>query len=287
MSASVLFDEPGPRARARFRIYNVVFGVIVIAAAAGVVYKFNQAGQFESRIYERLGEEGTITEISRGLTATLKAAAIAIVTSLVLGVLLAFARLSDHRWVRAPATGFVELFRAVPLVLLIVFIFGVIRTQASGLSTETSGLTALVAGLTLYNGSVLCEVFRAGVNAVPKGQREAAYAIGMRKHQVMNIVLVPQGVRYMLPAIISQCVVVLKDTSLGFIVVYGELLRSAKNIATYVGSSLVTYLVIALIYVTMNSVLSLFAYWLERRLSTRGRGAAEAVEQVEDVLPVG
>lgn len=287
MAASVLFDDPGPRARARFRIYNVVFGAIVIAALVGVVYKFNQAGQFESRIYERLTESGTITAITDGLQATLKAAAIAIVTSVVLGTLLAVARLSDHRWVRIPATAFVEFFRAVPLVLLIIFIFGLLAAQYPDLELEAKSLTALVAGLTLYNGSVLCEVFRAGVNAVPKGQREAAYAIGMRKTQVMTIVLAPQAVRFMLPAIISQCVVVLKDTSLGYIVLYPELLRQAKSIATYVGSSLVTYIAIALVYVTMNSILSMAAYWLERRISQRGRGPAKAVEAVEEVLPVG
>jgi glutamate transport system permease protein len=287
MASSVLFDEPGPRARARFLIYNVVFGVVVIAALAGVVYKFNDAGQFEPRIYERLSESGSITAITDGLTATLKAAAIAILTSLVVGALLAVARLSDHRWVRIPAAAIVEFFRAVPLVLLIIFIFGLVTVQFPDWDLETKALTALVTGLTLYNGSVLCEVFRAGVNAVPKGQREAAYAIGMRKTQVMTIVLAPQAIRFMLPAIISQCVVVLKDTSLGYIVAYPELLRQAKGLATYVGSSLVTYAVIALVYIAMNSILSALAYWLERRLSARGRGTAKAVEEVEEVLPVG
>jgi glutamate transport system permease protein len=287
MAASVLFDEPGPRAKARFRIYNVVFGAVLLAAVAYAIYKLDDAGQFESRIYERLGESGVITELERGLRATLKAAAMAIVTSLVLGTLLAAARLSDHRWVRIPATAVVEFFRAVPLVLLILFLFGLLSAQYSDWSFERKGLTALVTGLTLYNGAILCEVFRAGVNAVPRGQREAAYAIGMRKSQVMKIVLAPQAVRIMLPAIISQCVVVLKDTSLGFIVGYPELLRSAKGIATYVGSQLVTYALVALIYIAMNSILSALAYWLERRLSSRGRSTAKAVAEIEEVLPVG
>ena len=287
MAASVLFDEPGPKARARFLVYNVVFGLLVVAAVVGVIYKFNEAGQFESRIYERLSESDIINAIIDGLSATLTAAVIAICTSLVLGTVLAVARLSDHRWVRVPAGAVVEFFRAVPLVLLIIFIFGLLAVQYPDWDLETKALTGLVAGLTLYNGAVLCEVFRAGVNAVPRGQREAAYAIGMRKTQVMTIVLAPQAVRFMLPAIISQCVVVLKDTSLGYIVAYPELLRQAKSIATYVGSSLVTYIVIALVYVVMNSILSTLAYWLERRLSQRGRGAARAVEKVEEALPVG
>ena len=79
--------------------------------------------------------------------------------------------------------------------------------------------------LTLYNGAVLAEVFRAGINAVPKGQSEAAYAIGMRKSQVMNIILLPQAVKIMIPAIISQCVVALKDTSLGYLIAAPGLTR--------------------------------------------------------------
>ena len=285
MAASVLYDEPGPKARARFRMYNVVFLVVVLAVLAGIVYKFNQTGQFESRIYDRLAESGSITELQRGLVRTLKAAGLAIVAALVLGIALAVARLSDHAWIRVPATIFVEFFRAVPLVIMLLFLFGL--TQTTDWSTETQSLTALVAGLMLYNGSVLCEVFRAGINAVPKGQREAAYAVGMRKYQVMSVILVPQGVRYMLPAIISQCVVALKDTSLGYIIIYPELLRASRTVADYAGSFLVTYLLVALVYIAMNSVLSVLAYWLERRLSQRGRGASKAIEQVEDVLPVG
>jgi glutamate transport system permease protein len=285
MAASVLFDDPGPKARARFVVYNIVFGVVLLGVLAFIVYKFNEAGQFEAQIYERLGEEGVISEIQDGLIATLRAAGVAIVLALVLGILLAVARLSDHGFIRWPATAFVEFFRAIPLVLLIIFFFGIFAYQTSW-SAETQGFTALVIGLTLYNGSVLCEVFRAGVNAVPKGQSEAAYALGMRKKQVMRIVLIPQAVKFMLPAIISQCVVVLKDTSLGYIVTYPEMLRATRTVAQYAGSYLITYLLIALIYIALNSILSLFATWLERRLST-SRAGAKAVEAVEEQLPVG
>ena len=286
MAASILFDEPGPGARARYRIYNVVFGLLLLGVLAFIIRKFDQAGQFEPRIYERLSESGVITEIQEGLLATLRAASIAIALSLVLGMLLAVARLSDHAVLRVPATVFVEFFRAVPLVLLIILFFGIFAYQTTW-SVQTQGLTALVTGLTLYNGSVLCEVFRAGVHAVPNGQGEAAYAVGMRKNQVMRIVLIPQAIRFMLPAIISQCVVVLKDTSLGYIVTYTELVRGARTIAQYTGSFLITYLLIALIFIAMNSILSLFATWLERRLSSRGGSTARAVEAVEEQLPVG
>ena len=139
----------------------------------------------------------------------------------------------------------------------------------------------------LYNGAVLAEVFRAGVNAVSRGQSEAAYAVGMRKSQVMRIVLMPQAVRFMLPAIISQCVVVLKDTSLGYVIIYPELLREGRSIAEFVNNNLVTYLLIAAIYIAMNSTLSALATWLEGRTSRGGRGSARGVEATEAVVSQG
>jgi glutamate transport system permease protein len=286
MPKSVLFDEPGPRGRARQRVWGGVFAVALVALLTWVVWKLEQEGQFDSRIWERLTAGNVWNAIGDGLRATLTAAVISIVTSLVVGFLLATARLSDHAWLRAPATVVVQFFRAVPLVLLMIFLFSWFSLEFPEADTQTRALFAVVGGLTLYNGAVLAEVFRAGILAVPRGQSEAAYAIGFRKAQVMTIILAPQAVRFMLPAIISQCVVVLKDTSLGYIVAYPETLRQAKSIATYVGSSLMTYVVIAAIYIAMNSLLSLLATWLERRLS-RSRTGARAVEAVEEVLPVG
>jgi glutamate transport system permease protein len=128
-----------------------------------------------------------------------------------------------------------------------------------------------VVGLTLYNGSVLAEVFRAGIHAVPRGQAEAAYGIGMRKAQVMTQILAPQAVTIMLPAIVSQCVVVLKDTSLGYVIAYTELVRQGRLIAQFIDSALVTYLVVAAIFIAMNYSLSKLAQWLERRLAQRNR----------------
>ena len=262
------------------------FSALILALlAVFVLRKFDQGGQFEARIYERLFSANVWSAILDGLFATLKAAAIAIVTSVLAGFVLATGRLSQHAWIRWPVTAIIEFFRAIPLLLLIIFFFFFFSRQAPDLTTQTTALLALVTGLTLYNGSVLAEVFRAGVGAVPNGQSEAAYAIGMRKGQVLMLILTPQAVRFMLPAIISQCVVVLKDTSLGFLITYTELLRSAKSIATYVGSSLMTYLLIAVLYIAMNSLLSMLATWLEQRSSRAGK--ADAVKAVEEVLPAG
>ena len=137
------------------------------------------------------------------------------------------ARLSDHKWIRTPAGAVVEIFRSIPLLLLIFFIFYLLPSLLGG---GDYTLIALVAGLTLYNGSVLAEIVRAGIRSVPQGQSEAAYAIGLRKGGVMRLVLLPQAVTAMMPAIVSQFVVLLKDTALGYIIAYVDLLNMGFKI---------------------------------------------------------
>ena len=285
MHATVLFDEPGPKTRARHRLYSVLFLVVLAALVSWIIYKLNAAGQFNPEIYSDLSQQNVWTAIGQGVVNTVKAAVLSIVLAVLFGAVFAVARLSEHRPVAWVATVVVEFFRAVPLLLMIIALFAFLSIK--GVDSEVASLTALVTGLMLYNGAVLAEVFRAGINAVPRGQSEAAYAIGLRKSQVMQVILMPQAVRFMLPAIISQCVVALKDTSLGYVVIYMELLRQGKSIAEFVNNNLITYLLIAVIYITMNFAVSLLATWLERRMSERGRGAASAVEATEAAVSHG
>ncbi len=261
--SSVLFDIPGPRARARHRVYAGIFLVLLLGLAAVVGRKLYSEGVLAPEVFNAAFQNDNVTFLLEGLIyGTLKAAALAIVLSLLLGIVLAVGRLSNHWFFRLPAAGFVELFRAIPLVLLIVFLF---------FGVGLSAFWALVISLMLYNGSVLAEVFRAGVNAVAAGQGEAAYSVGMRKSQVMRLILLPQAIRFMLPAIISQCVIVLKDTSLGALIVYEELLRYSRLVAGSVpDSTIVVYSAAALVYILLNYSLSKLAEYVERRLARRG-----------------
>jgi len=185
------------------------------------------------------------------------------VLALFLGLVLAAGRLSE-RWLLRQVSGIVvEFFRALPLVLLIFFAF----LGLPELGIEIGAFGALVIGLTLYNGSVLAEIFRAGIQAVPRGQGEAAYSLGLRKGAVLRLILIPQAVRIMLPTIVSQLVVLVKDSALGFIVAYPELLRSGRRIYTNIGNVIPTAIVIAVIYIVINLGLSLVATLLERRQS--------------------
>ncbi|SHM44781.1 amino acid ABC transporter permease [Cryptosporangium aurantiacum] len=286
-ASAVLFDVPGPRARRRNALIGVIGTAVIVGAIGYVIYRFWETGQFSSQKWEIFAYKQPQITILEGFLNTLKAAGIAAILALALGIGLAAARLSDHAWLRAPAFAFVELFRAVPLLLLMfLFYYG---TPALGF--RVSPLWAVVLGLTLYNGSVFAELFRAGVASVPRGQSEAAYALGLRKTQVMSSVLVPQAVRAMLPAIISQLVVLLKDTALGFLVTYDELLKQLKQLATapdFEYPLIPLVLVGGAMYIATCLLLSWFATWLERRLSRAGRTSApvELEEHVGGAAPI-
>lgn len=269
-----LYDAPGPRARRRVLIGSVVGALVVAAVVALVLQRLSDTGQFRSIYWEPFTRSGVQRILLRGLGATLRAAGVALVLAVALGLALAAGRLSERWLLRQASAAVVEFFRALPLVLLIFFAF----LGLPEVGIEVGAFGALVIGLALYNGSVLAEIFRAGINAVPRGQSEAAYSLGLRKGAVLRLILVPQAVRIMLPTIISQLVVLLKDSALGFIVAYPELLRSGRRIYTNIGNVIPTAMVIAAIYIVINLGLSLLATYLEsRQRSGRRRRAGPDV----------
>ena len=269
---AVLYDHPGPRARARNRILTVAFGVLLLALLYWIYTKFDDKGQWAAALWKPFTEASTWTGyILPGLKNTLAAAVVAMALSLAFGVIFSVGRLSDHWWLRIPAGVVVEFFRAVPLLLMMFFIFFGIPFVTQ---RPMSNFWAVVIALTLYNGSVLAEAFRAGVRAVPIGQSEAAYAIGMRKGQVMGQILMPQAARAMLPVIVSQLVVLVKDTALGYIISYSELLQlGVNNLSANFGNVLQAAIVAAIIYITINATLTAVAAWLARRTRRSGRTA--------------
>ncbi|MFE5028508.1 amino acid ABC transporter permease [Streptomyces sp. NPDC056656] len=283
MSSSVLYDAPGPKARVRNRIYTVVGSLAVLGLIAFTLYRMNVKGQLEPEVWNIFNNAGVRTSIRDGVLTTLKVFAVAGVLSLVLGLLLAVARLSEHKTVRWAATGFIELFRAIPLLITIYALWFLFLTYKTSLGVvgDNTAFWALVIGLTVYNGCVQAEVIRAGVNAVPRGQVEAAYALGLRKSQVMTMLLLPQAVRSMLPTMISQLVVTLKDTSLGYIITYSELLFAARTMASNIivnGENPITAVVIVVgaIYVALCLALAALATWIERRGRRARTGIAVA-----------
>jgi len=261
---SVLYDAPGPRANVRNRILGVITVVLVLAVLAWVIWRFAETGQFSAQKWEIFGYSRIWALIGEGVLNTLLAFGAAAVGALILGFILAIGRLSDHAWVRTPVGWISETLRAVPVLILMTL-------QEHGLpvvGVKMSPYWAVVIALIAYNGSVLAEVFRAGVEALPRGQREAGYAVGLRKSGVMRLILLPQAVRAMMPVIISQLVVTLKDTALGFIITYHELLYVIKLLGSNApfGSPLIpTAIVGGSIYVALCLALSYVAYLVEKR----------------------
>ncbi len=258
---SVQFDARGPRTRARHRLYGVLAGLALLAAAAWFVWLLEDRGELEYELWEPFVTPDYVSALGTGLRNTVQMAFSAILGAVVFGVVFGVGKLSEHPWLRWPAALVVEFFRAVPVLLLMIFIFFTYGT-GGGIGSYWS----VVAALVLYNGAVLAEVFRAGVLAVPAGQGEAAYALGMRKTQVMVTILLPQGIKIMLPSIISQCVVALKDTSLGLYILAPGLSTVGRSIWTEFGNQFQTATVIAVLYVAVNLVLTALATWVQRRL---------------------
>jgi glutamate transport system permease protein len=283
--SSVLYDAPGPRAKRRNVLLSVVFVLLLALLLWWVWQKMDDKGQLKWALWQPFTtSEAWTTYLLPGLGNTLKAAALAMVIALPLGAVFGIARMSDHAWIRIPAGAVVEFFRAIPVLLLMLFAME-FYVRSTDVGSDERPLYAVVTGLVLYNASVLAEVVRAGVLALPKGQTEAAYAIGLRKGQTMTGILLPQAVTVMLPAIVSQLVVIVKDTALGGVMLqFTDLLNARGTLAANYANVIPSFIVVAVIFIVLNLILTTFASWLERRLrrSKRGTGAILGPD-IEDI----
>jgi glutamate transport system permease protein len=291
MSSTLLFDLPGPKARARIRIGTIVGAVVVLAIIGVVLWRLGRNGQLDPQRWAVLTDTrtGVPQALGEALVRTLQVAAVGMVLATAFGLLLAVGRLSDHRWVRVPVATVIEFFRAIPLLVVIFALYFVLPK----FGVSISAFAALTGGLVLYNAAVLAEIFRAGILSVDRGQREAAFGLGMRKSQVMTLVLLPQAVRRMLPVLVAQLVVLLKDSSLGFIISYFELLRQARSLVEFFtprfGNEYTFQLYVAagLIYIVINVLLSQLAKYVERRTRRNAKTAATAEVEGSAEAPIG
>ncbi|MFI9599226.1 amino acid ABC transporter permease [Streptomyces sp. NPDC052043] len=276
---SVLYDAQGPRAKRRNILYTVLFVLAAAALLWWVFQSLSDKGQLDWEKWKPFfaGSEAWTTYILPGLKNTLIAAALSMLIALPLGAVLGIARLSDHAWIRIPAAAVVEFFRAIPVLILMIFGLALFA-QYTDVNSDDRPLYAVVTGLVLYNASVLAEIVRAGILSLPKGQTEAAQAIGLRKTQTMTSVLLPQAVTAMLPAIVSQLVVIVKDTALGgAVLTFPDLLAAVSPMSSYYGANTIaSFTIVAVIFVAINFSLASFASWLERRLR-RGKKSTGAV----------
>lgn len=269
--APVLYEAPGPRGKAVSRITSVISGAVIIAAMAWLVWALGQPRvTVNGAVLTGLWDPSRWDIFTRGdvwygllwrglVLGTLRAAGLAAVLAILIGIFLCFARTAPQRWVRIPAAVVLEFFRGMPVLLMMLFIL---------LAMATSGYWAVVWALAVYNGAIIGEALRAGLQALPRGQREAGLSLGLTPFATRIIVEFPQAFRQMLPIIVAQLVVLLKDTSLAYVVAYPEILRISHQLKDYFGStrySFSIFLVTLTVYLLVNFALSAVARWIARR----------------------
>ena len=276
--SSVLFDAPGPRTRRRIAAVNVVGALVVLGVLAWVIWGLAQKGQLTAAKWNPFLTETVWADyLLVGLWNTLRAALIAIVTANVFGLLFGLGRLSQSRLVRGVCGTVVEFFRAVPVLIMMIF-FWQLFSYVPGPWMSAPPFYGVIFGLTLYNGSVIAELVRSGVHNLPRGQREAALAIGLTRSKSLRLVEVPQALIAMMPSMVSQLVVILKDTALGYIITYSELLRSARLVGSTFANYVPALIVAAVIFIVINYTLTWVAELLARRLSKRTAGGTRPAE---------
>lgn len=264
--ATVLYDAPGPRAVKFNRGLTAVTVALLLAVLAFVLWRLGDGGQLDRDKWEFFLYGSTwTTYIIPGLVATIGAAVFSIILSLIFGAVFGLGRLSVYRPVRWFCGVVVETFRAIPVLVLILFayaLFGVYGVFPS----QYLGFAAVVFALTLYNGSVIAEVLRSGIGSLPKGQSEAAYALGLSRSQTMRTILLPQAVAAMLPAIVSQMIIALKDSALGYAIGFVEVVRSGRQLGEAYAALLPALIVVAVIMIVINYGLSKLAEKVEDRM---------------------
>lgn len=271
MSAqTVLFDAPGPKTRKIIFVVNIVGFLLIAGVIAFAIVKLNDAQQWRAELWKPLIDKSAWTNfLLPGLRGTLVAAALSIVLATALGTLFGVGRLSNFPVIRWICGLVVEFFRAVP-VLVMMFAGWVLFAQMDFIPRDQAPLVAVVVALTLYNGAIIAELVRSGVHGLPRGQREASMAIGMTRAQSLRNVELPQALLAMLPSLVSQFVVILKDSALGQIITYPELLRQARLLGTRSPMPILqTMLLAALMFIALNFLLSKLAEVAARRVSAR------------------
>lgn len=258
----MLFGDLGHKAQAATRVLSAGLAIGLLVLLAAIAWQFQAAGQLERRLWEFFTWPTTWAFLGKGLLGTLASAAMAAVIALTLGLVLLLGRLSRLRLLRWPAVAVIEFLRGVPTLLLIYVCFLVL--PAVGIKLSAYWMLTLPVGLS--TAAVVAEVYRAGVLAVPRGQTDAARALGLTDARVFAHVVFPQALRFIVPALVAQLVIVVKDTTFGYVVTYGELMQNAKVLIANYRSLVPVYLVVALLYCAVNYAISRASQRLGRRV---------------------
>lgn len=260
-----LYEAPGPRTHRRMVVGTIVSALVVLWLVYLVWHQFYVTGQFAPRYWSFFAQWPTWRFLIDGFRGTIAVAVTAGVISLVLGMLLMLGRVSENRALSAACRVVIDFFRGVPSLLLIYFFFLIVPQYG----IKMPSFWMLTLPVALAAAGVLAEVFRAGVNAVPKGQVEAAYSLGLTRGKVTRRIVLPQAIHYVIPSLISQLVVVVKDTTVAYVVSYPDLMQNARVLITSYDSLVSVYLVVAIIYILINYAINQASAYVSRRMGVK------------------
>ena len=260
-----LYEAPGPRTRRRVRIATAASLILVVAALAAIGYRFYITGQFAPRYWTFFTKATTWKFLLQGFAGTVRVALTAGAIALALGLLLMLGRISHLKALSAVCRVVTEFFRSLPSLLLIYFFFLVVPQYG----IKMSSFWMLTLPVALAAAGVLAEVFRAGVNAVPKGQIEAALSLGMSPLRTTFKIVLPQAIRFVIPSLISQLVVVVKDTTVAYVVSYPDLMQNARVLITNYDALVSVYFTIAIIYILINYAINQASIYVSHRLGVK------------------
>lgn len=264
-ATQVLFDAPGPRGRRRILIISILSVLAILALLGAGLYMFGVNGQLAANKWTPYLRPDYIAFLWMGLKGTLLATAVAAVVAFPLGLILALGRLAPAKPISWISAAWVEFFRGIP-ILLVVYAF-LLALPAYGITVDRFWM--LVIPMILVSSASTAEVFRAGIQAVDRGQHEAAAAIGLSRARTMRSVILPQAIRLVLPSLILALVSLLKDSTLGYVVSFNELQFQAKNMVSITRYLVQTYVVVSAIYIVINLLLTQIALRLDQRLQRR------------------
>ena len=260
-----LYESPGPRTRRKIRIITGLALLALLALLGVIVRQFYVTGQLDAKYWSFFARWTTWRFLGQGLLTTLAAALTGSAISFTLGFLLMRGKFQGKA-IRLISTFLIEFTRGVPTLLLIYFFFLVVPKTG----WKPSAFWKITLPCAISACGVVAEALRSGVNAVPAGQREAALSLGLSERRTFYRIVFPQAFRFVIPSLIAELVIVLKDTTFAYVVSCADLMQNAKVLISNYDAMLSIYLVVAVIYILINYLLNTLS---ERIAGSRRRSA--------------
>lgn len=248
----VLYEAPGAGTRKKIAVATAVSLLLLALLLGLVIRQFAIAGQLDRKYWFFFARGTTWSFLGKGLLGTVEVAVVSGILAFAAGFFLMVGRISRSRISRALCTGIIEFTRGVPTLLFVYFFFLV----APQLGIRLHAFWKITLPVSISACGVVAEVLRSGVNAVPKGQREAALSLGMREGSVFLKIIFPQAFRVVIPALLSELVIVLKDTTFAYVINFPDLMQNASVLISNYDAMLSVYLLIAVIYCIINYLLN-------------------------------